>query len=213
MSHDATIQAQAREKLGSRQARKLRADGRIPCSLQFDGEADQPIRHFHLPEAEFLAGRRHDVHLWDIEVGGETHSAVVRELQWGAMGDRLTHIDFKGVHRGQKTEVEVPITLFGQNPAVVNLIKSSIVVSCLPREIPDSVEIPVAELPIGTHLHAADLTLPEGSELGEGEAKENAMVLTIIEEVVQAEPVEDEDGEAADGEAAPEGGGDAGGEG
>tara|TARA_R110002126_G_scaffold105905_6_gene240557 strand:- start:2646 stop:3287 length:642 start_codon:yes stop_codon:yes gene_type:complete len=195
MSHDAKIQADPRQKMGSRQSRKLRSEGRIPCSLQFDGEVDQPVRHFHLAKTDFMAGRRHEVHLWDIEVEGATHSAIVRELQWGPMGDVLTHIDFKGVHRGQKTEVEVPITLFGDSQGVVNLMHSSIIVSCLPSEIPDGIEIAVADLEIGTHLSAKDLVLPEGVELAEETAEENEMILTINEEVIQEDSEDDEDGE------------------
>jgi large subunit ribosomal protein L25 len=193
MSHDAKIQADPREKMGSRQARKLRNNGRIPCSLQFDGEVDQPVRHFHLSKTEFMAGRRREVHLWDITVDGGEHSAIVRELQWGAMGDVLTHIDFKGVHRGQKTEVEVPITTFGDNAGVVNLIHNSIKLSCLPSQIPDSVVIRITDLEIGIHMNAADLTLPEGSELTADVAAENSLYLTISEETVTEDPVEGED--------------------
>ena len=192
MSHDTQMSGELRTKLGSRDARKLRAEGRIPCSLQFDGEADQPLRHFHISEDEFLASRRHDVHLYDFQIGGDTLSAVVRELQWDALGSNLVHVDFKGVHRGQKTEVVVPLSTYGNASGVVNIIKDSVHIICLPSQIPDSVEIKLDGLEIGAHLHVNDLELPEGSELTEGEAKDNELVLSVIDETVAEEPAEGE---------------------
>ena len=82
MSSSLSLKASKREKVGSRHARKLRRDGRIPCSIQPHEEREHV--DIHIDEREFLAARRHHVHLFDIDVDGEMETAVIRELQWDA---------------------------------------------------------------------------------------------------------------------------------
>ena len=105
-----TIKAELRTKLGSRAARNMRAMGRIPSTIQ-GGEGDH--LNISIDEVEFWTARRRHVHLFDIEVGGQTESATVRELRWDAMGDHIDHVEFRRVQRGVAIEVEVPLEFLG----------------------------------------------------------------------------------------------------
>lgn len=159
----ATIQADLRKKLGSREARRLRAEGRIPASLQ-GGEGDH--LDIHLDSRLFWEARRHHVHLFDIEVDGRSEPATVRELQWDPLGDELNHIEFMRVVRGVKTQVEVALEFTGQ-PAggVLAHLVDVLEVRCLPSQIPDSIEVKVDDLEAGHPMTAGDVKLPEGFEL------------------------------------------------
>lgn len=117
MSQSMTLKAVERDRTGSRSARKLRAEGRLPACLQGDGETDATV--LHIEEEVFLASRRAHVHLYDLEFSGRQESAVVRELQWDTFGDRLLHVDFKRVDRGVETEAEVELEFMGQPAAGV----------------------------------------------------------------------------------------------
>lgn len=163
MAQSATIKVQAREKLGSLSAKKLRAEGRIPANLQSKGA---PHLDFHLEEREFLATRRRHVHLYDLDFGGSTESAVVRELQWDTFGERIVHVEFKRVQRGVETESEVDLAFTGTPNGVVNHILHHIRILSIPSLIPDNIEVRVAGLEIGTVIKAKDLVLPEGVKLG-----------------------------------------------
>ncbi len=188
----ANIECQVREKVGSRDARHLRRAGRIPASLQADG--DNPHVNLHLPEDEFLAARRKHVHLFDLVLGSNSESAVIRELQWDALGDRINHVEFKRVVRGVETESEVELAFFGQVAAGnLNHSVTHITIKCLPSIIPDAIEVNVTGMEPGTHIMAGDLTMPEGVSLAVPADLEVAVVAAPKAEV--EETSEDVDGE------------------
>ncbi|MDA0948885.1 MAG: 50S ribosomal protein L25, partial [Planctomycetota bacterium] len=152
--HEAKFATEARETLGSRSARALRAAGRIPASLQFEGR-DGALCHFSIDEAEFAAARRSEASLFDLEIGGEVKSAVIREIQYDSMGSNVNHVDFKGVIRGQRSDVRVSISVTGTAQGTLNQSMDSVEVNCLPKDIPDAIEVQVGSLEPGTQLHAS----------------------------------------------------------
>lgn len=193
MAASGTLQCELREQLGSRPSRKLRAQGRVIASIQTDGE--KPHMDISMDEDEFLTSRRKHVHLYDLEVGGEAHTAVVRELQWDAMGDHILHVEFKRVTRGVATESEVPIRVWGQvKDGVLTLIHSTVTISSIPSKIPDDIEMDVTGLETGTHIKASDLKLPEGVELALDPETEIAVVSGQTEESDEVQEIEDPTG-------------------
>ena len=143
MSSD-TLKAKKREKVGTRSAKKLRLEGRIPANLQ--GENQDHV-DFSIDMHEFMASRRHHVHLYDLDIDGNVESAVVRELQYDAFGDNIIHVEFKRVIRGQKTDAEVAISYYGHpKGGVLNQLLTHITISCLPSQIPDSLEVRLGDM-------------------------------------------------------------------
>lgn len=174
MAQSATIQAQPREKAGSLHARALRAAGRIPANLQSN---DGAHIDFSIDEREFLTTRRRHVHLYDLDFGGRTESAVVRELHWDTFGDGILHIEFKRVTRGVETESDVELSFLGTPLGVVNHVVHHLRISSIPSKIPDEIEVRVAGLEVGTTIKARDLVLPEGVKLA---VDPDTTVATII---------------------------------
>ncbi len=194
MSASATLKAVVRDKVGSRDARNLRSEGRLPCSLQ----ADQDHEHINFPidQAEFLTSRRAHAHLYDLEMGGQMHSAVVRELQYDSLGSDIIHVEFKPVTRGVVTEAEVELTFVGNvTDGVLNHHVTHITIECLPSQIPDEIEVKVEGLTAGTHIKASELVLPEGSKLAIDPDTEIAVVSVPRAETPEAEEGEGEEGE------------------
>jgi len=204
MSSSEILKASKRSKLGSRDARKLRAEGRVPATIQPEGE--QQHLDIHFGEFEFLTARRHHVHLFDIDVDGTTETAVVRELQWDTFGQRIIHVEFKRVDRHVKTESEVEVAFEGHpKQGVVNHIVAHIPIRCLPGDIPDSLTVKINDLEEGDSIFARDVILPEGVEL----ACEPDLLVASISAARGKEAEETEEGEeeptTAEGEApAPE---------
>jgi len=184
----ATLQGLVRDKLGSRSSRVLRLQDRIPASVQGEGK---PNVNFSIGRVEFEAARRHHEHLFDIELDqGGTETGMVHELQWSALGQEILHVEFARVVRGRKTEVEVPLTFVGHpKGGVLNALLDEIMISCLPSEIPDAIEVLVNDLEHGHPLLASDLKLPEGTELAVPGKTQVAVVVAAQEEV---EAVEEE---------------------
>lgn len=194
MSSSITLASQKREKVGSRAARKLRAEGRVPAALQAD--ADHAHIDLSIDEVAFLTARRKHVHLFDLDLGGAMESAVIRELQWDAMGDRILHVEFKRVVRGVATEAEVELRFLGQvTEGQLTHSVNHITISCLPSQIPDEIEVKVGDMKIGDHIKASDLILPEGAALAVDPNLEIAVV--SAPHVAAEEPAEDEEEEGA----------------
>ena len=191
MTEASTLKASIRTKVGSRDSRKLRGDARIPASLQSnDGKANVNI---HFDEAEFLSLRRKHVHLFDLDIDGTVESAVVRELQWDPLGNAIEHVEFKRVERGVETEAEVELSFVGTpKEGVFNHLVDHILVSTIPSNIPDLIEVKIGELLIGQHLRARDIVLPEGVTLLSEPGLEVAVLSAPRAEVEEVD--EDEEG-------------------
>ncbi len=194
----ATLKAILRDKLGSRFARRLRAQGRIPASIQ--GEHRDNV-DFSIDEVEFLTARRHHEHLFDIEFDGRAaETAVVRELAWDAFGDEIVHVEFRRVVRGQKTRIEVPLEFLGHpKGGVLNHSVTHVTVMALPSQIPDVIEVKVDGLDLGQAIYARDLELPDGVDLAIEPGLRVANVTTVREEPAAPAP----GAEGAEGAAAP----------
>ena len=217
MSSSESLKCGLRDKVGSRDARKLRSQGRIPASIQAEGKSAH--LNIHLSAEEFHSSRRRHVHLYDLDVDGEEHTAVVRELQWDVMGDYLNHIEFRPVQRGVAIESQVTLVFHGQvKDAVLSQNVTEITISCIPSLIPDNLEVEVDGLEAGVHLHASDIILPEGITLAVDPDFEIAVVgqlKIVVEEEPEVEVDPDavaieggedsEGGEAAEGDSSGDG--------
>ncbi len=154
----------SKRKLGTRHSKKLRVQGKIPASIQGDGRPNEDVC---IDELEFLAMRRKHEHVFDISVdGGTEETALVRELQWDTLTQRIAHVEFRRVRKGQKTEVEVELTFAGHpKGGVTNHLVTHITVRSLPKDIPDEIVVQMGGVEVGQTVHARDLVMPAGVEL------------------------------------------------
>lgn len=158
------IKAEPRERVGTRAARKLRADGQVVGTL--GGDPRFPHVDLSFDEHSFLATRRRHAHLYEITVGSEKTLAVVRELHWDTFGEQIQHVEFKRVQRDVKTESEVELEFRGHpKGGILNHLRTHVTVRCLPLDIPDEIEVLVASLDEGDSVFARDLKAPAGVEI------------------------------------------------
>jgi large subunit ribosomal protein L25 len=187
MSKSELLKAEKRDKVGTRPARKLRAQGRITASIEAEGK--DPHIDFHIDEHSFLAARRHHTHLYEIDLGGKVETALVNELQWDTLGDRIQHIEFKRVRRDVKTEALVELEFIGHpKGGMLNHLVTQVTVRCFPDQIPDSIEVPVGKLEANGVVLAKELVMPTGIELVSptGDYKIAVVVIAKIEEPTAA---------------------------
>jgi len=190
MAQSKTLKADPRTKQGTRHARLLRRSGKIPACLLPDGS--KAAVQFALDEHEFLTARRQHVHLFEIEIGSEVETALVRELQWDPFGETVLHVDFKRVRRDVETEAEVELTFVGHpKTGMLNHLVTHVTVRCVPALIPDEIEVPVGHLEQGGLIVAKELKLPEGVKLGippETPIANSVLVKIEVEPTVAAAP-------------------------
>lgn len=187
------LKARKRETIGTRAAKKLRLQGRIPASIQGGGEPNLDVS---IEEREFLAMRRAHEHVFDLAVDGALETtALVKELQWDTLTERILHVEFRRVKRGQKTEAEVELVFEGTpKGGVTNHLVTHVTILALPKDIPDSILVPMGGREPGQVVHARDLALPEGVELAVDPALPIASV--AVPRGVEDEAAEPEEGAA-----------------
>lgn len=202
----ATLKTTARPRVGSRPSRVLRIQGRIPVSLQGDGKE---IVLLSIDRHEFLTARRKHEHVFTLELeGGGSDSVMVRELQWDPLGDEIVHVEFRRVDLTRETQAQVKLEFIGHpKGGVLNHLVAQVLVAAIPSKIPDSIEVKVDAMELGTPLYARELKLPEGVRLVTPGNVSIAVVVVVKEEVAApvaaAAPAEGEAAAAAATGAAP----------
>jgi len=194
------ISAEPRTEFGKGGARRTRRAGLVPAVLYGHGEA--PV-HIALPAREFAAAIRHGGlnQVFTIDVAGGTGAtlALPKAIQRDPIKETYEHVDLIIVKRGEKVQVDVPVTLVGEaarNTLVVNE-SNTLSVTAEAMHLPSSLEVSIEGLEAGSQITAGDVTLPEGTEL----AVDADFVLAMVTAAQSAEQLE---GDSADAGAAAE---------
>jgi large subunit ribosomal protein L25 len=170
-----------RTNLGSRPARKLRAEGHIPASIQGEGK---PHADIYVEARAFLAARRHHEKMFDIDLGDKSETVLIKEMQYDAFGDQLIHIEFRRVTRGVAIEAEVEVHFEGQaRGGVLQVVHHLVKVKAIPSKIPDEILVNVEGLKAHESFKAKDLKLPEGVTL----VSAPDFVLAIVADATRAD--------------------------
>ena len=138
-------------------------------------------------------------------IEGKEEQVVVRDLQRHPFKPLLTHADFLRVDATHEITMNVPLHVIGEDVCVgikdqdgeLHVLANEVAISCLPKDLPDYLEVDISNAEIGTTLHLSDLTLPAGVtsvDLSHGEEHDNA-VLSITKMKIRTSD-EDEDGES-----------------
>ena len=167
MNKTLLLEAQIRERTGSRVAAQVRKQGRIPAIVY--GHKQEPMA-ISLDAHDFLEGLRHGHRLIDITVAGETQKMILKDLQYDYLGREIVHADLMRVDVTEAVRVTVPLELKGiaqgtQEGGIVEEQTDHIEVSCLVTNMPEVITVSVKELAVGEVIHAGDITLPDGVTL------------------------------------------------
>ncbi|BCJ53966.1 50S ribosomal protein L25 [Actinoplanes sp. NBRC 14428] len=197
------ISAEPRTEFGKGGARRTRRAGLVPAVLYGHGEA--PV-HIALPAREFAAAIRHGGlnQVFTIDVAGGTGAtlALPKAIQRDPIKDTYEHVDLIIVKRGEKVQVDVPVTLVGEAARNTLVVSESTTLSITAEamHLPNGFEVSIEGLEAGSQVTAGDVTLPQGTEL----AVEPDFVIAVISQAQTAEQMEggDAEGETAEAGAA-----------
>lgn len=158
-----------REVTGKGAARRIRHEGAVPAIL-YGGAAPEPLTVDPKAVLRVIHGHGATTQLLTLRFDGDdrTRMAVLRELQFDPVTERLLHIDLQEVSANRPITVRVAVVPVGEaigvrdTKGILNLVLHELDVSCLPAQIPDRVEADVSTLAIGDVLTVGDLRVPEG---------------------------------------------------
>lgn len=204
------VDAVTRTDFGKGASRRLRRENMVPAIL-YGGEGEpEAIMLKHNEVQKDLSKDAFYSHILMLSVDGkERIRTILRDVQRHPYKQQILHLDFQRVVKGAELTVSVPLHFINEETSVgvkaggvVNHTENELTVSCRPRDLPEFIEVDMANVEIGESVHISDITLPEGVtsvDLAHGEDHDRA-VAAINAPRKAAEETEDTDGEAADGE-------------
>ena len=171
MSDNTTISAEQRERVGKGSARAARRAGLVPAVIY--GDKKDPIgiilnnheitRIVHQPG---IFGR-----LLDIDLRGQKHTVLTRDIQFHPVSDNILHLDFLRVSGSAKVAVAVPVVFINEDHCpglriggVLNVVRYEVELLCPATAIPEKIIVDLEGVKIGDSIHISDIPLPDGVE-------------------------------------------------
>lgn len=197
-----TLTAQRRDRLGTRYSKRLRNAGRLPCVIY--GHKSDPVS-VSVDAKETLTALRHGARVVNVAVDGQSsETCLIKELQFGFLGDDVIHIDFARVDLNEEVEVKVHIRFVGHPEAakkpgaVLTHPMTDLEVICKVKDIPEEIKVDISKME--ELVEVKDIKLPEGVRTNVDPETIVAQITFVAEEVI-ATP---EAAEVAAGAAEPE---------
>lgn len=192
------INAEPRDHLGTRYARRLRHTGRLPAVIY--GHKQDPV-HVSVDSLELSNLLHHNVHVVETVLDDKAEPCLIKDVQWDHLGSTIVHLDLTRVDLTETVTVSVAIELVGEAVglkeahAILDHPLSDIEIACLASQIPESIKADVSSLEVGQSMTVADLDLPKGVSCT---LADDAVIATI--RVMAAEPEAEEEAPAVEGE-------------
>ncbi len=211
MSEQVNLNATNRDTEGKSANRQLRRSGSVPAVI-YGGEKD-PIRisilEKDIAKAAEMPGFA--TQILNVNISGEEQNVILKELQRHPATQRVLHADLQRVDPDTKISISVPVRFLNEDNCVgvkmrggaISRLINDIDITCLASNLPEYLEVDVAELDVGDSIFLSALNLPEGVEipaLALGEDRDQAVVSITEAKVLDVEPevteIEGEEGEA-----------------
>jgi large subunit ribosomal protein L25 len=168
--NDFTLNAELRSDLGKGASRRLRRLASLVPAVVYGGDkAPESISLLAKEVAKLLENEASYSHIIELTVAGQKQNVIIKALQRHPAKGHVMHADFVRVVAGQKLTAIVPVHFIGEEAPVkkggeVSHVTSELEVSCLPKDLPEFIEVDVSALEIGSIVHLSDLKAPNGVE-------------------------------------------------
>ncbi|MDX5377188.1 MAG: 50S ribosomal protein L25/general stress protein Ctc [Halomonas sp.] len=200
---DFTLNASVRNDLGKGASRRLRrANLEVPAIVYGGEQAPQPISVEKAAFYKAIEDESFFSSVLNLVIDGKKEQVVVRDLQRHPYKPLITHADFLRVDATHEITINVPLHVLGEEKSKgikdqggeLHVLSNEVQISCLPKDLPDFLEVDISDVELGTTLHLSDLKLPAGVtlvELTHGADHDNA-VLSITKPKGRSEAAEGE---------------------
>ncbi len=209
MSADFTLNAEMRDdsQLGKGASRRLRRMGKVPAVIYGGGEDPVSVTFDHDSLMHSLDQEAFYSHILTVDVAGKSQRAILRDLQRHPYKPTVLHMDLLRVREDTAINVHVPLHFLNEDTChgvkmEGGAISHNIVeieISCLPKDLPEFIEVDTADLKLNEAIHLSEIKVPEGVtivELSHGEGHDHVVVSVHVKRAVEEEePVVAEEGE------------------
>lgn len=199
------INATSRKLQGTGASRRLRHSGKVPGIIYGGSQPAQTIEFDHNALYHQLRQEAFHASILSMNLDGNKEQVLLRDVQMHPFRQLVLHVDFQRVAQDRKIHMKVPLHFVNAEVSpgvktsggIVSHIMTELDITCLPKDLPEFIEIDLSEMTAGHSLHVSDIKLPQGVEVAH--KGENSPVATVtIPRAVAAE----EEAEAAQAAAA-----------
>ena len=203
-----TLVAESRGDMGKGASRRLRKSEIVPAIVYGAKKAALSIQLKHSDVLKSSSQESFYSQILDLSIDGKVERVVLKDMQRHPYKPFVMHMDFQRVDESAALTIRIPVHFLNeedcigvkQEGGVIARLMTEIEITCLPKDLPESIEVDVANLSVGDAVHLADLVLPDGVEItsitsgGDGAA---AIVQVAMPRMVEEE--EEPDSEEVDG--------------
>tara|TARA_B100001123_G_C15235525_1_gene996995 strand:+ start:148 stop:882 length:735 start_codon:yes stop_codon:yes gene_type:complete len=210
-----TLEAQERDKFGKRASRRYRAENLVPAEIYGEAEKNLSvlINSFQLDKQ--IKDTAFYSNVINLKIGDKNTEVILKGVQRDPTKSTITHIDFQVVRQDKKVNVNVPIKFVGEEDCVgikmsggkLSHTLTELQISCLPKDIPENIEVDVSNLDIGNSIHISEIKILGEIELSIGDKEHDTAVVSCYmpkEEKIEEVKPDEEAEAAADAEAGAE---------
>ena len=208
MSEEFNLIAEMRDDQGKGASRRLRRQGKVPAVIYGAGRDPRNLMFDHNKVLRQLEDPSFYSSILNVKVGEKSRAAIVKDIQRHPSKKQIIHIDLQRIVEDEQIKMQIPIHYLGEEDAVgvkigggtVTKIMTELEISCLPKDLPEFLEVDISELELDQMLNVSDISLPEGVEISDIIKEQDQAIVSIqeIKEIIEEE-IEDEDSES-DGE-------------
>ncbi len=190
MSVSFELNAKPRPDVGKGASRRLRRQGKVPAVLYGAGKEPETLTFEQHEVLRQLQNEAFYSHILQVNVGSRKEQAILRDLQRHPFKPAILHMDLQRVTADAEVRVHVPLHFSNEDIApgvklqggAVGRFRIEVEVSCLPKDLPEFIDVDLANLHMGETLHLSELKLPAGLtlvELAHGGPEQDALVVNI----------------------------------
>lgn len=170
-----------RENFGKRASKRYRRDNLVPAEVYGASKDNQSILVNSFELTNQIKDPQFYSNVIDLNVGKTKIEVILKDIQRDPQKSHITHIDFLEVDQNVKITVNVPISFINEDTCVgikksggvISHIITEIEINCLPKDIPENIQVDVQELDINQSIHLTEIKLPDGVEFLSGTDKDH----------------------------------------
>jgi large subunit ribosomal protein L25 len=202
MNDDFDLIAELREDQGKGASRRLRREGKVPAIIYGAGRPPRALAFDHNRVVQQLENESFYSSVLNIKVRDKSQAAILKDVQRHPSKAQIMHLDFQRIVEDQEIRMNVPLHFLGEDvaPGVkrgggkVSHLMTDVEVVCLPRHLPEYLDIDVSNLELDEMLYLSDIKVPEGVTITDLQQEDNdkaVVSIHIIKEVVIEEEVDE----------------------
>ena len=187
MTEQFELNAEIRTNKGTSVSRRMRHNGQVPAIIYGSNEDPQPITLSHKDIFHALEKEGFRSNIISLHLEGKAHKVIIRAVEHHVYKPKIMHVDFLRISAKEKITMKVPLHYLNEDSAtgikqggILSKLQTEVEIRCLPADLPEFIELDIAELEIEHSFHLSDVKLPQGVELvGQLDTEHDAPIVSI----------------------------------